>query len=491
MDKVEGVDATEVEEESQKVNTSTNNDEEDVVDYTCSGYGDGEEGNLNSIRISNGIRLKDLNSDGIVFSPELEEFPNADESSRNYFSNHSAELENLLSSNKQFSNLDEDHEEYLNDFDSVRSYMARISDDGGVLKRVMKEGLQTGGSVPENGIIKIHYSLYLEGQDEPFDSSILRGKPEKYKITDGSLISGLVIGILTMKKHEKAQFLIDFQYAYGMYGCPPRIPGSAQILANVELIDFVEEGQAEAMLSVSSDDRLKQFSFDDIEKAASTEHKNGNNAVRNREWRIAVRHYERGIKLLQETNLANVDQEQRSQKILLKLLLNAAHCYLKLERPKKACIVCKDALNIEENTKALFRFGKAKRMLEDYEGARALMIRAQRKAPQDMSIAEELSSLEDQLLSERAKEQLLCKNMFGNIKSERKERIEQELYQTIYSELEEFKLQDEESMALGRDQMSLQQIKAIKLAASELELKVKVDESKGRGVVIISKNKNG
>ena len=81
--------------------------------------------------------------------------------------------------------------------------------------------------------------------------------------------------------------------------------------------------------------------------------------------------------------------------------------------------------------------------------------------------------------------------MFGNIKSERKERIEQELYQTIYSELEEFKLQDEESMALGRDQMSLQQIKAIKLAASKLELKVKVDESKGRGVVIISKNKNG
>ena len=116
MDKVEGVDATEVEEESHMVNTSTNNDEEDVVDYTCSGYGDGEEGNLNSIRISNGIRLKDLNSDGIVFSPESEEFPNADESSRNYFSNHSAELENLLSSNKQFSNLDEDHEEDLNDF---------------------------------------------------------------------------------------------------------------------------------------------------------------------------------------------------------------------------------------------------------------------------------------------------------------------------------------------------------------------------------------
>ena len=486
MERVEAVDANEVEEETNNNVQTNKNDEEDVVDYTNVGYG--EEDDLTSIRISNGIRLKDLNSDGIVFSPEMEEFPNSDETSRNYFSNHSAELENLLSSNKHFNTLDEDHEEYLNDFDAVRNYMIKISEDSGVLKRVTKEGLQTGGSVPGNGIIKIHYSLYLEGQDEPFDSSILRGKPEKYKLTDGSLISGLVIGIQTMKKHEKAQFLIDFQYAYGMYGCPPRIPGAAQILANVELIDFVEEGQAEAMLSVSTDDREKQFSFDDIEKAASTEHKNGNNSVRNCEWRIAVRHYERGIRLLQETNLANVDQEQRCQKILLKLLLNAAHCYLKLQRPKKACIVCKDALNIEENnTKALFRFGKAKRMLEDYEGARALMIKAQRRAPQDMSIAEELSSLEDQLLNDRAKEELLCKNMFGNIKSERKERIEQELYQTIYSELEQFKQQDEDSMSLGRDQMSLQQIKAIKLAASELELKVEVDESRGKGVVIISK----
>merc|ERR1719392_666201 len=126
-----------------------------------------------------------------------------------------------------------------------------------------------------------------------------------------------------------------------MYGCPPRIPGAAQILANVELIDFVEEGQAEAILSVSTDDREKQFSFADIEKAASTEHKNGNNAVRNCEWRIAVRHYERGIKLLQETNLANVDQEQRSQKILLKLLLNAAHCYLISKGQRKLVLFVK------------------------------------------------------------------------------------------------------------------------------------------------------
>ena len=109
--------------------------------------------------------------------------------------------------------------------------------------------------------------------------------------------------------------------------------------------------------------------------------------------------------------------------LLLKLLLNAAHCYIKLQWPRKACTACKEALQIEENTKALYRFGKAKRMLEDLEAARSLLIKAQRKAPHDMSISDELRSLEDQVVKEREKEKLLCTNMFGKMKSKRKEDI--------------------------------------------------------------------
>ena len=480
MDKIEVV-----EEDFGKLTLSDGDDEEDVVDYTNSQYGYTEDDNFKSVRISSGISLKDLHSNGVVFCPEIDENANFEESHRNYYTNHTEELESLLSRAVDRDTIIEEAE-YLNDFESVRRLMNDVSGDGGVMKRVIKEGVQTAGSVPERGTIKIHYSMHLEGQDEPYDSSILRGKPEKYKIGEGQLIMGLERGILTMKKKEKAQILIDCNYAFGRLGCPPRIPAEAQILADVELLDFVEEGKAESMLSVPPGERSNHFSFDEIMKAADVEHKCGNNAVRNLEWKIAIRHYERGTTLLQETSLANRDQENRNRKLLLKLLLNAAHCYIKLQWPRKACTACKEALQIEENTKALYRFGKAKRMLEDLEAARSLLIKAQRKAPHDMSISDELRSLEDQVVKEREKEKLLCTNMFGKMKSKRKEKIEQGLYNMIYSELKLFKDQAEEEMSLSLDQFSsLQQRKALQLAASELGL---VTESPaGSGIIKVKK----
>ena len=52
------------------------------------------------------------------------------------------------------------------------------------------------------------------------------------------------MGIRTMKKGEKAQFMIDYPYAFGEHGCYPRVPKKAVILATVELLDFTEESRA-------------------------------------------------------------------------------------------------------------------------------------------------------------------------------------------------------------------------------------------------------
>jgi len=459
-------------------------DAEDAVDYTNLDYH-----RADSVRLTNGIDLDDLRADGIVFSPEFEDSVFSEESQRNFFSNNIEELENLMRGSSLSNNnkCDMSDEDSLDDFESARITMTDVSGDGGVMKKVIKEGLQTVGDVPENAVVKIHYSMHLEGQDESYDSSYMRGKPEKYKIGEGQLIVGLETGIRSMKKREYSHFLIDPNYAFGKFGCPPRIPGDAQIFAKVELLDFAEDGKAEAMLSMTTDDRSKKYSFDEVLKEADVEIKGGNNAVRNSEWKIAIRHYERGVRLLEEINLANVDQELRSRKLLLKLYLNSAHCYLKVQWPKKACIACKGALEIEENTKALFRFGKAKRMLEDFESAKSLLKKAHRKAPNDRHINDELTSLEDQLVRDKEKESILCKNMFGNIKSKAKEKIEQRVYDGVFSELKEFADQDEAEMFIGKDQMNLQQIKAIKLAASNLELFVREDDARGKGVLIVSK----
>jgi len=448
---------------------------DDVLDYTEQVY---TEDNRHKIRISNGISLRDLNSDGIVFQPEIEE--GVGEEFPNYFGGNYEELSKIMKEN----NLNEDQEsidegdEDLTEFEALKKKMFDISEgsDGGVMKRVLVEGYQTYGSVPEDATITIHYSLKLEGQDEPFDSSVLRGRPERYKLKDGQLIAGLEMGIKTMKKGEKAQFLIDWNYAYGRYGCPPRIPAMTTLMATVELMDFVEEGQAEALLAMDVTERNKKHNYLDTEKVARLEHNNGNNYVRKEEWKMAMKHYDRGIKLLQDVGLASKEEEERCQKILLKLHLNMAHCCLKVKWPKKACIACREALDIEgNNTKALFRFGKAKRMLEDYVLAKEYLTRAQKRAPQDMSIAEELRSLEDQLVREKKSEEALCRNMFKTSGNAKREKVEDEFYTTMLQELELFRDQPEQEMTFPA-QFTVVEMKAVTFAARRLGMEVKVEE---------------
>ena len=96
-----------------------------------------------------------------------------------------------------------------------------------------------------------------------------------------------------MTKNEKAHFLIDHTYGYGRFGCPPRIPEQATILgilsnfgnrlysrlrrtvalltssippAMVEVVDFVEEGQADAFLALDIRERNKKYTYPEIEK---------------------------------------------------------------------------------------------------------------------------------------------------------------------------------------------------------------------------------
>ena len=105
-----------------------------------------------------------------------------------------------------------------------------------------------------------------------------------------------------------------------------------------------------------------------------------------------------------------------------------------------------------------------------------------------MCIAEELRSLEDLLVKQREQEALMCANMFGNIKSKNKEKIEEKLYKATYQELEHFKSDAaSDEMCLDKSQMNLHQIKAIRCAATELDLKVTVKDERGNGVLIITK----
>ena len=475
--------------------------EEDVVDYTAEPY---DEDPNHQIRISNGINLRDLREDGIVFDPEIpDEQWQKEEQQQEYFQGHAEELQRIMEEKLTLEEGEGGQEADLSGFEALKRKMEDVTEarDGGVRKKVLREGYQTEGEVPPGATVTVHYSQSLEGQDEPFDSTVLRGKPEKYKLDEGKVIEGLEVAVKTMRKNEKAQFMIEPGYAYGHFGCPPRIPGQATILggnsrfvvfldllfsrfmsrlspATVELLDFVEEGQAEALLAMDARERGLAHAYPSIEKVARLEHANGNTYVKREEWRMALRHYERGVKLLDETNLANQEEEDRRQRLMLKLQLNVAHCCLKLKWPKKTCIACKEVLSIEaNNTKALFRFGKAQRMLEDYRKARDYLVRAQRNKPSDPHISAELRSLEDELARMAGDERALYRGMFGDhskLEAKRGE-VDKDFYENFLAELRVFEEAPARELVLPA-QWSEVELRALAAAGEALSMQVTVEE---------------
>ena len=155
-------------------------EEEDVVDFTKQHYD-------NTVRISNGLNIEQL-KEGFIFQPEELDPAKNEPDVGCYSPTDPDDLVNLLEGRGL---LEDDDDQELEVFEKMKKGMEDITPagDGGVLKRTVRVGIQSLPAVPERAVVKIHYSLYLEHQDEPFDSTLLRGKPEKHKIGEGYLLS--------------------------------------------------------------------------------------------------------------------------------------------------------------------------------------------------------------------------------------------------------------------------------------------------------------
>ncbi|CAL2047860.1 CBN-FKB-6 protein [Caenorhabditis brenneri] len=111
--------------------------------------------------------------------------------------------------------------------------------DGGVLKVIKKEG--NGVVKPTTGTtVKVHYVGTLENGTK-FDSSRDRGDQFTFNLGRGNVIKGWDLGVATMTKGEVAEFTIRSDYGYGDAGSPPKIPGKATLIFEVELFDWSAE----------------------------------------------------------------------------------------------------------------------------------------------------------------------------------------------------------------------------------------------------------
>jgi len=83
-------------------------------------------------------------------------------------------------------------------------------------------------------LLHMHYTGTLVDGTE-FDSSLER-QPLTFTLGSGQVIRGWDQGLMGMCQGEKRKLVIPPELGYGTSGAPPKIPGDATLIFNVELI---------------------------------------------------------------------------------------------------------------------------------------------------------------------------------------------------------------------------------------------------------------
>eukprot|EP00693_Jakoba_libera_P001258 EC690093.1.p1 GENE.EC690093.1~~EC690093.1.p1 ORF type:complete len:145 (+),score=36.29 EC690093.1:68-502(+) len=123
-----------------------------------------------------------------------------------------------------------------------------LSGDGGIVKHVLREG---DGDTPSSGQeVEVHYVGTLESDGSKFDSSRDRDEVFKFVLGRGDVIKAWDTAVATMRRGELVRVVATAPYAYGEKGSPPKIPGGATLVFEIEMLDFHDKPKEFWQMSV-------------------------------------------------------------------------------------------------------------------------------------------------------------------------------------------------------------------------------------------------
>jgi FKBP-type peptidyl-prolyl cis-trans isomerase len=124
----------------------------------------------------------------------------------------------------------------------------------GLKYEVLVEG-EEGGKPKMFDLVRVHYVGTLASDGMQFDSSRDRGEPAEFRL--GQVIEGWNEGLQLMTKGARFKFTIPSDLAYGAAGRPPKIPGGATLVFDIELLDFVPSPPLPEFARVGGEDPPK------------------------------------------------------------------------------------------------------------------------------------------------------------------------------------------------------------------------------------------
>ncbi|XP_065226166.1 inactive peptidyl-prolyl cis-trans isomerase FKBP6 [Planococcus citri] len=419
-------------------------------DHKDSDVEDGVDGDSNEpsvSRLANPIKLSDIMSKCPEFSIATEEEADREEELDMMSVYPYEELEPyILTENLDVDSEDEgDGKNGILPFSTYQRKMECLTDDGKVKKLLERCG---SGPVVGNSskcVVYVHYQMYNDHNEVPFDASRLRQKkPYSFRLGYDSMIVGMVIAIQSMKRGEQSKFLLDPEYAYGKLGVPPRILPNTTILLHLELIDFTENEDVIARHGKDDDEIQEKRTFEEVLHSCTKLRQLGNKLHKHRkDVNGAIRAYRRAIYQLAQFHYTNDAEENEGRRAMLKLYTNLCVCLNSKNASRQACTAYNNALHdcpgLAQNCpKLLYQSAKALKTLGDFKEAQARLKKALKIKPDDEDILRELDKLtKDKTLNDQ-KEKKMYKTMFGFRKNDATEE-EDEFDETVNALNDDFK----------------------------------------------------
>lgn len=228
---------------------------------------------------------------------------------------------------------------WLQSFDELRRLMEPIPNQHDLYKQIVQAG--AGDTIAESCSMRcrIHwsYSMFMECEEFPFDSSHENATTTVRKTECDEMLPGIWLALCTMRKGEEAQFLIGHRLMYGDVGnvCGPyRIKPKADILLVAKLVNFEEIGTEDACENLSADElhhypTVKRHAIEMQKKMADLY---GQEAYTNA---IKI-----GLDIIQRVTLCDASTDATESKDRMEFLANiyvtCIDCYVKVKKYKKA-----------------------------------------------------------------------------------------------------------------------------------------------------------
>jgi len=240
-----------------------------------------------------------------------------------------------------------------------------ITGDGKLKKYIIREG--TGEQAQKGQKVSVHYVGTLEDGTK-FDSSRDRNEPFEFTIGQG-VIEGWSLGVATMKIGELSKFVIHSDLGYGKHGSPPKIPGGATLVFEIELLEIVHEKTKEEAIEEAnkiSEEAAAKFHNKEFQEAVNLYH-SAVHALKD-QWgeditKLKVK-FNTNLSLVHSKlgewgeSLHHAEDALRDDAENLKALLRKLEAEIKLDHLKDAKETLKKGLEASKNDKVFVAMGE-------------------------------------------------------------------------------------------------------------------------------------